>query len=718
MYLKINKFVIFLLINLFIIPSYSIAAVVLDNSTGNTNTSTFCCFSQSGTETYGHTFTPSSNMNVDAVSFFISKSSGSDSNTQAIKAHLYEYNAGGKTVSGSALASSNEVNISNNTSATEVEATFTSSVTLTSGVTYVVLYTVIGVSGTQSNNRYRFHRSNVNDSQVGGAWYNNHDTDFTTQGVFRSSTKLDFKLSFTDTTNPTLSSSTPADNATDVVRDANIVLNFSEIVDVETGNITIKKTSDDSTIETIDVTGSKVTGSGSSQITVNPATTLDSSTEYYVLIDATAFDDSSSNSYAGISSTTALSFTTESMVDPTTDKDVVGSIDVQSQLAKNIVNQSTSTVSSRLSYLRQNRGNDNLSKNNIKLDFGNAVLTSLTNELLAKNDKSIIPDNWSSWSEGSISVSKIGDRNGSSSKETHSQALAFGLDKKLNNNNLWGFAIQYGQSDTDVGTNGTNVDSENINLSIYQTLPLDNNNFIEGLYGVGLIESDLLRKSGANTLTGSRDATQIFGSINFGKTIDKGDFNLTPIARVDLGYTELDAYKETGTDALSYAKQSIESGLASLGLEFSDIIKFKDNKFKPFGSIEYGMDFSNSSNAKMNYVSDTSTIYTYTQGANSNHLITSMVGFEYIAKNNLEIISSYKRIQGNESEQTDILNVSVNFKSEQETEYAMTIDGSEDLKAGFDISKNVNGFDLKFSTNRSLSENSDQAANVSLSRSF
>ena len=41
-------------------------------------------------------------------------------------------------------------------------------------------------------------------------------------------------------------------------------------------------------------------------------------------------------------------------------------------------------------------------------------------------------------------------------------------------------------------------------------------------------------------------------------------------------------------------------------------------------------------NAKMNYVSDTSTIYTYTQGANSNHLITSVVGFEYITKDNLE----------------------------------------------------------------------------------
>ena len=107
-------------------------------------------------------------------------------------------------------------------------------------------------------------------------------------------------------------------------------------------------------------------------------------------------------------------------------------------------------------------------------------------------------------------------------------------------------------------------------------------------------------------------------------------------------------------------------------------------------------------NAKMNYVSDTSTIYTYTQGANSNHLITSVVGFEYITINNLEIISSYKRIQGNESEQTDILNVSINFKSKRETEYAMSIDGSEDLKAGFDISKNINGFDLKFNANQAL----------------
>ena len=120
----------------------------------------------------------------------------------------------------------------------------------------------------------------------------------------------------------------------------------------------------------------------------------------------------------------------------------------------------------------------------------------------------------------------------------------------------------------------------------------------------------------------------------------------------------------------------------------------------------------------MNYVSDTSTIYTYTQGANSNHLITTVIGFEYMTINNLEIISSYKRIQGNKSEQTDILNVSVNFKSRRETEYAMSLDGSEDLKAGFDISKNINGFDLKFNANQAFNETSNQAAKVSLSSKF
>jgi surface protein len=421
----------------------------------------------------------------------------------------------------------------------------------------------------------------------------------------------------------------------------------------------------------------------------------------------------------GFSATPTSAFFASSP-NPTTDRDVFGSINAQNLQTQSNLIKSISAISSRLGYLRQNRSGNNFAKNNIQLGSGNVILTSLVKTISNSNTISpklnlakLIPDNWSPWSEGSISLSKIGKH----SSETESQSLAFGFDRKLNNNNLLGFAIQYSQSDTDVGVNGTGIDSKNYNLSLYQTRPLNDNNFIEGLIGVGIIGKDLTRKSGDNTLTGSRDGVQIFGSINYGKTINKGDFNLTPIARVDLGYTELDAYTETGTDALSYGKQTVESGTFSLGLELKDIIKFSNSLFKPFGLVEYGLDFSDSSAVQKNE-SHTSTTHTYVQSINSTHLLTSEVGFNYEELENLNIKISYKHTQGSQNEYIDTVKFGFKFKSQRETEYAMNIDGSEDLKAGFNISKNINGFDLKFNANQAFYENSDQAVEISLSGQF
>ena len=106
---------------------------------------------------------------------------------------------------------------------------------------------------------------------------------------------------------------------------SNIVLNFSEVVDVENGNIVIYNASNDVVVETIDVTSSLVTGTGSTQITINPSSDLTESTSYYVQIAATAFDDSSNNSYSGISDKTSLSFTTADKTSPITDVEEVGS---------------------------------------------------------------------------------------------------------------------------------------------------------------------------------------------------------------------------------------------------------------------------------------------------------------------------------------------------------------------------------------------------------
>lgn len=123
-----------------------------------------------------------------------------------------------------------------------------------------------------------------------------------------------------DATNPTVSTLSPADNTTAVGINDNLVITFSEAVDAEAGadnDIVIKKTSDNSTIETIDAQDAKVTGSGTTIITVNPAATLSGQTSYYVQIGADAFDDAASNSFAGIADATTWNFTTADITSPT-----------------------------------------------------------------------------------------------------------------------------------------------------------------------------------------------------------------------------------------------------------------------------------------------------------------------------------------------------------------------------------------------------------------
>ena len=158
--------------------------------------------------------------------------------------------------------------------------------------------------------------------------------------------------------------------------------------------------------------------------------------------------------------------------------------------------------------------------------------------------------------------------------------------------------------------------------------------------------------------------------------------------------------------------------MASLGLAFNNIVKFDNSSLKPFGSIEYGLDMSDSSDTRINYVSDTSTQYTYKHDVNSEHLIKSEIGFNYETKDNLLISSSYQRIQGEKHEHTDTLKFGLNFKSKRETEYAMQFGGTEDLSAGLIIAKNINGLDFNFKLDQEFNENLDKNAEISMIKKF
>lgn len=102
----------------------------------------------------------------------------------------------------------------------------------------------------------------------------------------------------------------PADNATGVSLTSNLTATFgTTTVATSTGSIGIYKTSDDSLVESIDVSSSQITKSGA-DITINPSVTLQNSTEYYVWIPSTAFKDADDVFYEGTTASTTWSFTT------------------------------------------------------------------------------------------------------------------------------------------------------------------------------------------------------------------------------------------------------------------------------------------------------------------------------------------------------------------------------------------------------------------------
>ncbi len=120
----------------------------------------------------------------------------------------------------------------------------------------------------------------------------------------------DVSLEGTDIWPPTVDSYTPADNATGVAISSNLVIDFSENVQKgTTGSILIKKTSDDSTVETIAVTDARVTISGDAA-TINPTSDLSAGTGYYVQVTSGAFEDLAGNDWTGVSGTTTWNFST------------------------------------------------------------------------------------------------------------------------------------------------------------------------------------------------------------------------------------------------------------------------------------------------------------------------------------------------------------------------------------------------------------------------
>ena len=122
-------------------------------------------------------------------------------------------------------------------------------------------------------------------------------------------------------------------------------------------------------------------------------------------------------------------------------KDISSSIESQTATAKQIAIQASTPVLNRMYWLRRHRNEDKLSNQNIKFNFSNSMMASLSKVIPVSNKKTNdamdkISDNWSFWSEGSVSVGRVGDTSSSSSKKINSNGFTIGMDKKISENKM------------------------------------------------------------------------------------------------------------------------------------------------------------------------------------------------------------------------------------------------------------------------------------------
>lgn len=113
---------------------------------------------------------------------------------------------------------------------------------------------------------------------------------------------------------PVITSLSPEDDAAEAPLDPGFVITFDEIVELGTGNITVKNLTESFEFD-IDVTdGSGVTLTDN-VLTIDPAFTLEKGDDYAIRIDSGAVRDRTGNDFAGIDDDTTWNFTVENPPD-------------------------------------------------------------------------------------------------------------------------------------------------------------------------------------------------------------------------------------------------------------------------------------------------------------------------------------------------------------------------------------------------------------------
>ena len=451
----------------------------------------------------------------------------------------------------------------------------------------------------------------------------------------------------------------------------------------------------------------------------------------YIGTDQTNPDDGGGNHVNEIDLACPFNIVSSASCKSYTSKGRTAMAEAQAELAKRTINLSTNSALNRLKWIRRNKDKQNLSNQNIKLNFSNNLISSISQlpitsfkKIVSSKNKDKSDQKYFYWSEGSVSIGRIGDTSISQSKRIEANSLTFGFDKLTDEQGIQGYAFRFGNDETTLNLGESELDSETFNITYYSSAPIKNDNkLIDRIFGIGKIRSDILTNIDGKKFTADRNGNQIYGTVKIKDEFKRNNLIFIPSGQFDIGHTLLDRYEESGqNNGVIVDKQHVKTKNLRATIAVTQDLSNDKYEFKRHGKIEYLADLDRSSDFKYNYNFDKETKYAEKLHTGSLHNINAEIGLDIVFPNRYSIFVIYERnqtIKSAHSAQNDNLYIAIGYLPYEGAEYAFTINGSENLLSKLEFKKNVNGLNLSFNVNDDLTNLGDnREANIVLNKVF
>jgi outer membrane autotransporter protein len=209
------------------------------------------------------------------------------------------------------------------------------------------------------------------------------------------------------------------------------------------------------------------------------------------------------------------------------------------------------------------------------------------------------------WTGGAVNFGKMQPGTSDNGIDFTTSGVSFGADKQVSSKLTLGLGVGYGHDTSDIGQHGSRSSVDSYNFAFYGSYQPTEKTYIDAVIGYQWLQFDARRyvTDNGNTVHGSRDGKQLFGSFSVGYQHQTDDMLLTPYGRLDIARASLDGYTETGDAifALDYQRQTVKTSTATLGILAQWTAKRDYGTWAPQLRAEFGHDMQGSSQATMRY---------------------------------------------------------------------------------------------------------------------